>query len=155
MDETTDTVKDALARRYVFVDCDNCGNTTYADPPMGVRLPLTDEDHEMSISDKAYVMVDNGLCLDLSGHYGGFTDDMGGGEQARVILCHDCSAKIARLLPGVFKRGRGYHSMNSFEKEIYDGKSCCEFAWTTVSDAAPGEYLVGDGYGGWRLRSEN
>jgi hypothetical protein len=150
MDETTN---DTLARRYLFVECDGCGNTAYADPPMGMRLPLTEEDHQMTIDETMYVMVDNGLCLDLSGHYGGFTDEAHGGAQGRVILCHNCSVKIARLLPGVFRRGDGYHSMTDMQRYIHNGGSCCEFAWTTEG-ATEGEYLVGDGCGGWTTRSE-
>ena len=88
-----------------------------------------------------YVAVSQGFCLDLTGHYGGFTDDLEGSSLSRVILCHDCSLSLARALPGIFKPGSGHHSM--FYDEAHT--SCCEFGWTSVES----QVLVGDRKGNW------
>lgn len=106
--------------KYPTRECRNCGEQTPCDV-YNETLPH------------------NGFCLDLTGHYGGFTDDVEG-EFSKVLLCHDCSLLLARALPGVFGKG-GYHSMLSDETE----KSCCEFAWSTIDDKTH----VGDGKGNW------
>lgn len=150
MHKPTDAEKQAyykaIRERYLFVECDNCGEATPCEPGPSATLPLTDEDHEISIPSDRYVQVENGFCLDLSGHYAGFTDDMFGEELSRVVLCHDCSLAVARALPGIFKKGSGHHSMTT-QAEILHHGSCCEFAWRISDDKSC--TLIGDGDGGW------
>lgn len=124
--------------KYQITECDNCGGDCV------IYDLMADENN--AVAPHQYVPVDRGFCLDLSGHYGGFTDDMEGLNSARVILCHDCSLAVARALPGIFTSGTGHHSMFADEEHT----SCCEFAWRTERSSS-GECLtyVGDGAGGW------
>lgn len=94
------------------------------------------------------VHVQSGWCLDLTGGYGMFNDDIGapGFSTNYVTLCHDCCLKVARALPGIFTTRRGMHSMTDDEKEKTGGKSCCEFAWSTDEHGCS---VIGDGHGGW------
>ena len=94
-----------------------------------------------------YLMIESGMCLDLTGHYGGFNDSFGDDEMSiPSSLCHDCSVQVARVLPGIFKKYSGYHpTVNR------DGSSCCEYSWKESDD--PADHWVGDGSGGWHLAS--
>ena len=128
--------------RYPVAECDNCGEgCAYESMEAHKLLTQGVSFDELTISDGEYVAVQSGFCLDLSGHYGGFADDMPGGKLARVILCHDCALAVARALPGIFKRGEGHHSM--FYDEAHT--SCCEFGWTSIES----QVYVGDRKGGW------
>ena len=119
--------------------CSNCGEQTPCD------------DGAMTVNGEKPLLPHNGFCLDLTGHYGGFTDDIDG-TLAFVVLCHDCSLAVARVLPGVFKKTTGWHSMFSDETHT----SCCEFAWTyDATNDNEVEVMIGDGAGGWIPRSEN
>jgi hypothetical protein len=113
--------------------CDNCK----AEVP-SMQFTLDDEKRKLA---------DNGFCLDLSGYYAGFTDDISG-ETSNVIICHDCSLSVVRALPGIFPDGIGLHSM--FNND--DKTSCCEFAWKFDDNM---EVLIGDGKGGWVPREGN
>lgn len=144
----------AFERRnvYIAVDCDNCGGDAWVPGSfLGANpedFPLGDHWHETSVTSGKHLPIDNGFCLDLSGHYGGFTDSIEG-RLENVILCHDCSVAVARALPGIFSKNTGHHSMNSYEEAERNGASCCEFAWSTD---ASGCVVVGDGNGGWIQR---
>lgn len=116
---------------YTWTECDNCG----AD----VRFFGEAQAEDSTIPSGKYISVDSGWCLDFSGHYAGFTDAMNDDAMRQVTLCHGCSLAVARLLPGVFKKYRGWHP--SEDKEI----SCCEFGWKHDND----ELFVGDGNGSW------
>lgn len=122
--------------RYATTACSNCGEQTPCD------------NGAQTASGENLILPHNGFCLNLTGHYGGFTDDVEG-KLAFVVLCHDCSLRIARALPGVFNGG-GCHSMFSDETE----KSCCEFAWTFDKDEEQ-SVLHGDGFGGWFRPNQN
>lgn len=134
---------------YVIVSCHNCdGDASVHAVALGATnedFPLDESWEDMTVPSGKYLPVDTGFCLDLSGHYGGFTDDIDG-KLSKVALCHDCALAIARVLPGLFKKYSGHHSMTNAELEARDGGSCCEFAWK--SDAS-GCTCVGDGNGGW------
>lgn len=104
---------------------------------------------EVACESNNHNLPHGGFCLDLTGHYGGFTDDIEG-DFLRVVLCHDCSLAVARALPGVFEGG-GYHSMFYDEEHT----SCCEFAWSVDKSDDEGRLLIGDGKGGWVPREEN
>lgn len=137
---------------YPVTDCDNCGEATSYESLEAHKLRAAGESFDdITITEGSYVPVHNGLCLDLTGHYGGFTDSAFDSERSHrnVVLCHDCSLKVARALPGIFPKGSGLHSMFSDEEHT----SCCEFAWSLEKDTDV--TLVGDGKGGWVPREEN
>lgn len=152
----------AIKDNYPVTECDNCGGDCHIYDIVKPNDDLSFEDPsdptsylERSVDPHEYVPVERGFCLDLSGHYGGFTDAMGPSGLHRVVLCHDCSANVARALPGIFRSGRGHHSMFSDEEHT----SCCEFAWTFDPDSPPDEdgrrvVMTGDGSGGWVARPE-
>ena len=73
--------------------------------------------------ENGYFQVKDGLCLDLTGHYGGFDDDVGS-EPRWTVLCHDCSANLMKTLPNATKRalGQAHHTIRT------DGKPCCEYS---------------------------
>ena len=121
---------------YSTATCSNCENET--------RFYITDS---TSAGANEYLMIDSGMCIDLSGHYGGFNDSFGDEEMSQPsVLCHDCSLALARVLPGIFKKYSGYHPTTRA-----DGQSCCEFSWKEADD--PLDHWVGDGRGGWHLAS--
>lgn len=128
----------------VVSDCDNCG----AD--IQVLTSGASDEEERTLT--GHVQVRSGWCLNLTGGYGMFNDDVSIVESVvevptdNVALCHDCSLKIARALPGVFSSRNGLHSMTADEKEKLGGKSCCEFAWEINEN---GDEVIGDGWGGW------
>ena len=108
-----------------------------------------------------YFMVDNGLCLDVAGHYGGFVDTPGypgtaGGRYA--FLCHDCSVRLADALPGVFAGDRGCgHPVNSGT-----APPCCPYSWSTAEVSDPEnpnkvwETLIPrEDLSGWQLRESD
>ncbi len=142
----------ATRDKYPVTDCDNCGEAVIYENLEAHKLFAAGESvDDITIPEESFVPVHNGFCLDLSGHYGGFTDSLFdlGKTNRNVILCHDCSLKIARALPGIFPKGKGLHSMFWDEEHT----SCCEFAWTSEKDTDV--TLVGDGKGGWVPREEN
>ena len=145
-----DVTYEDMLERYAVVTCDNCDGETFAtaldDDGMPAKLPLGPEWREKTMPHGRYISVDNGFCLDLTGHYGGFTDDMHG-DQYRVVLCHDCALAVARALPGIFQRFRGHHSMTAYDSQQRGEKSCCEFSWKINPQTK--EVLIGDGNGGW------
>ncbi len=134
---------------YVIVSCHNCeGDTAVHAHALGATnedFPLDESWEDMTIPSGKYIPADNGFCLDLTGHYGGFTDNIDG-DLSNVVLCHDCALAVARVLSGIFKKHDGHHSMTNSEFEARNGGSCCEFAWK--SDLNGGTY-TGDGNGGW------
>jgi hypothetical protein len=138
---------------HVIVSCHNCeGDTAVHASALGATnedFPLDESWEDMTIPPGKYLPADNGFCLDLTGHYGGFTDDING-DLSNVVLCHDCALAVARVLPGVFKKHYGHHSMRNSELKTRNDESCCEFAWK--SDANRGIY-IGDGNGGWIKRT--
>lgn len=78
-------------------------------------------------SETGYFQVDRGLCLDLTGHYGGFNDDiraMFGDEPRYAILCHDCSLRVFQALPNFTKNGLGMNHPAEF-----GGGACCEYGY--------------------------
>lgn len=134
----------AVRDKYPVTECDNCGADCVFDSIEAHKLLSEGRSYdELVVRETDYVAVNNGFCLDLTGHYSGFTDDMGG-KLSHVVLCHDCSLAVARALPGIFKPSSGHHSM--FYDEAHT--SCCEFAWSI--DHKTKEILVGDGEGGWK-----
>lgn len=134
---------------YVVVSCHNCdGDAAVHANSLGATnkdFPLDESWEDMTIPAGKFLPVDTGFCLDLTGHYGGFTDDING-DLSNVVLCHECALAIARVLPGIFKKHSGHHSMTASELEAHGGGSCCEFAWRSDGN---GGTLVGDGNGGW------
>ena len=122
---------------FLVVECDGCGEDALVPN-------YKNEDQEKSFEPHEYVQVDRGFCLDFSGHYGGFTDDMEG-ARGRAVLCHDCCVKLARLFPKIFPPESGFHSIHYKILEETNHQSCCEFAWMTLA----GETWYGDGSGGW------
>lgn len=134
----------AVKDNYPNTECSNCGGDCTYDSLEAHRLLVADLPiDELTINEFDYVAVNNGWCLDLTGHYGGFTDDLDH-KLLRVTLCHDCCLAVARALPGVFDpRKGGSHSM--FYDEAHT--SCCEFAWGTDEN---GDITRGDGEGGWK-----
>lgn len=127
---------------YLTIECDGCGENAYVPN-------YKNEDKEKAITAGEFQQIDNGWCLDFTGGYGMFTDDMGGKEHPHVSMCHDCCVKLARLFPRIFRPG-GYHSIDYRQLKDTDGASCCEFAWRLIDD----EVHVGDGKGGWIKKSE-
>jgi hypothetical protein len=127
---------------YLTIECDGCGENTYVPN-------YKNEDKEKSISAGEFQQIDNGWCLDFTGGYGMFTDDISGNRHKHVSLCHDCCVKIAQLFPRIFETS-GYHSVDYRQLRDTDNRSCCEYAWTSIDD----ELYVGDGKGGWKKRSE-
>ena len=120
-----------IRNQYLLNVCRNCGEQT-------------------PVNTYNEYLPHNGFCLDLTGHYGGFTDDVEN-TLSRVVLCHDCSLLLARALPGVFN-GTSYHSM-FFDEE---STSCCEFAWKSdEEDKENKAVLNGDGFGDWYRSNEN
>jgi hypothetical protein len=130
--------------RYPKTRCDECGNETIVEDPGYV------EEVETDLPRDTYAQVSNGMCLDLSGGHGMFTDEIFDkpGRQY-TVLCHDCFLKVARALPNLFQAGNCYHSQFSDDDEI----SCCEFSWklpgAKSADEDDERILVGDGAGGW------
>lgn len=128
-----------------MTECDNCGADCNFISNEARKLNIAGKPvDDVTIGESDYVQVVQGFCLDLSGHYGGFTDFyLGGGNLRRAVLCHDCCVAVARALPGLFKPNTGHHSM------FYDvgDNSCCEFSWRF--DPETGDSMVGDGKGGW------
>ena len=98
---------------------------------------------QFSHDSKKRKLADNGFCLDFSGYYAGFSDDIYR-STSDTILCHDCSLTIVRALPGIFPAGTPLHSM--FVYEDSDQSSCCEFAWKFGENM---DVLIGDGKGDW------
>lgn len=147
--ETTDQLQKQRERTYVAVACHNCdGNAWVHALSFGATsedYPLKPHWQEMTIPNGKYLPVDNGFCLDLTGHYDGFTDDISG-DLSHVVLCHDCSVALARALPGVFGSNIGHHGIWTPEFVANGGASCCEFASYTDDN---GCHLIGDGNGGW------
>jgi len=137
---------------YPVTDCDNCGGAVSYESFEAHKLRNEGASFDdITIPEGAYVPVHTGFCLDLSGHYGGFTDSVFDYDKSNrnVILCHDCALKIVRALPGIFPQGSALHSMFADESHT----SCCEFAWALEKDTDV--TLVGDGKGGWVPRKEN
>ena len=130
--------------RYPKTRCDECGNETVVEDPSYV------EEVETDLPRETYAQVSNGMCLDLSGGHGMFTDEIFDkpGRQY-TVLCHDCFVKVARVLPNIFPAGIGHHTQFSDE----DDTSCCEYAWRLVDFKTPNDddeqILVGDGNGRW------
>ena len=122
---------------YLTSECDGCGEDLQVES-------LNVKDPEQTLS--GYVQVERGWCLDLTGHYGGFTDDMEESRLRHVSLCHACCLKIARMLPNLFTEKNGNHSMDYRLLQENNNSSCCEFAWG-IDDH--GCTVVGDGAGGW------
>lgn len=120
-------------------ECDNCGGDLRI-----FNFANLDEDATVT----GFQQVESGMCLDLTGGYGEFLDEVleAGSEFKHVMLCHDCSLLIARALPGVFKSQSMCHSMSATELDKTGGKSCCEFAWNTNGD---GCVYAGTADGGW------
>jgi hypothetical protein len=87
-----------------------------------------------------YFQGESGLCLDLTGHYGGFFDKLGDDMQ-HVVLCHDCSLGLARALPGIFKSSIGQAHPAPREADEVDGRNppCCEYSWTLVKIRIAGD----------------
>jgi hypothetical protein len=132
--------------RYPKTRCDECGSTVYVHDEKYV------EEVDIDLPRETHAQVVNGMCLDLSGGYGMFTDEIFDTRGRRhTVLCHDCFLKVARALPNLFPAGTGLHSLFSDERE----KSCCEFAWKMAGAKTPEEddelVVVGDGNGGWTL----
>jgi hypothetical protein len=130
--------------KYPKTRCDECGKETHVTDPKYVEEVDTDLPRE------THAQVMNGMCLDLSGGYGMFTDTMFDHPgRARTVLCHDCFLKVARALPNLFPAGSGLHAQ--FHDE--DDTSCCEYAWKMPGAKTLEEddeiILVGDGRGGW------
>lgn len=69
---------------------------------------------------------DRGMDVILGGGYGLFHDDIENRCQKIVILCHDCSLKLVRMIPK-FADEKGWHSVSYKAK---DYPLCCEYAWT-------------------------
>lgn len=140
---TTPTIRS----KYQITECDNCSGDAWIYDLTSPEPEPGEEDK--TISPKQYVPVMDGYCLDLTGHYGGFSDSIDG-ALARVILCHDCSVALARALPGIFPPGSAHHSMFADE----DDTSCCEFAWRSDPVKENDDILVGDGKGAWVPREQ-
>lgn len=129
---------------YIAVSCDNCdGDAWVHEHYISGRGEKPRSD--LTITKGQYVQTDGGLCLNLTGGYGEFCDDIRG-DLAAVVLCHDCAVAVARALPGVFSSG--HHSMSGPEIYARDGGSCCEFAWQ-IHPEIPDVTQSGDGKGGW------
>lgn len=132
-----------LMQRHVAVECSNCGGDAWIEATAfgaeAADFPLAPRWHEMTAPvGIEYMPARFGFCLDFTGHYNGFTDDIYG-DLYRTTLCHDCSVAVARALPGVFKKHTGWHPATGDE-------SCCEFCYTFGDE---GTTLYGDGNGGW------
>jgi hypothetical protein len=130
--------------KYPKTRCDECGKETHVANPKYVEEVDTDLPRE------TYAQVMNGMCLDLSGGYGMFTDTMFDHPgRSRTVLCHDCFLNVARVLPNLFPAGSGLHSQLYDEEEM----SCCEYSWKMPGAKTLEEddeiILVGDGRGGW------
>ena len=120
-------------QNYKTTSCDNCKKDV-------LYFDFTNSDDS---AEQKYYQVHNGLCLNLSGHYGGFTDDIEDSGRYRVTLCHDCCLAVARVLPNVFPQGKASHSMFHDESST----SCCEYAWDVKEN--DDQVYIGDGKGGW------
>ena len=69
------------------------------------------------------VQPEDGLVLNLSGHYGGFTDFLEE-DEAKYVLCHDCCAMLLQLFPNIGIQMKNTHP--------YEGEEpCCPWGWTT------------------------
>lgn len=69
--------------------------------------------------------IHDGLTIDISGHYNGFTDHC---DHLPFRLCHDCVVRMIEVFPAMAdKLGKGCHPC---ESEM----PCCAFAWKTVDD---------------------
>jgi hypothetical protein len=143
----------AARDKYPVTECDNCGaDCTYMSAEAMQFQSEGRSFDELALSEDAYVAVHGGYCLDLTGHYGGFTDDLERSNLSRVILCHDCALAVARVLPGIFGKSGARHSMFFDEEHT----SCCEFAWKFDKDeSGKTTSLNGDGKGGWVPNEEN
>lgn len=127
---------------YSTIECNGCGENAYVPN-------YKNENKEKSISAGEFQQIDSGWCLDFTGGYGMFADDMGGIYLPRISLCHDCCVKLAQLFPRIFRPG-GYHTIDYRQLKDTNNRSCCEYAWTSIDD----EIHVGDGKGGWIKKSE-
>lgn len=69
---------------------------------------------------------ERGLSVNLLGGYGLFHDDIDNQCVKNIILCHDCSLKLIRMIPK-FADDKGWHSV-SYRSDEYP--LCCEYSWT-------------------------
>ena len=92
--------------------CDNCD--AYMPPVF---------DGEFNRDGSVTKQRDGALHVHVAGGYGMFIDDWEEGE-LDLILCHDCSVKLADLFPVVAKwADRGHPST------VSNGVDCCKYAW--------------------------
>lgn len=107
--------------RFGFSKCDECGE----DCPSFSQSSLPE----------------HGTVLNIvsMGYYAGFTDFFPGEldeKEENFRLCHDCSVRLMKALPGLGARiGSGCHPCD-------DETPCCEWAWRTLDGAL---YTVNDG----------
>lgn len=69
---------------------------------------------------------ERGLEVSLIGGYGLFHDDIENHCEKKIVLCHDCSLKVIRMIPK-FADDKGWHSV-SYKSEDYP--LCCEYSWS-------------------------
>jgi hypothetical protein len=104
--------KDTKWRRH-YLPCDNCGTI----------MPTLDGPNDPNVvPHNDYAQIEFGLCLNISGHYGGFTDKM---VTDWLYLCHDCVAKWLTMFPQIASRFEGGHPDFRAEGDL----RCCEWSW--------------------------
>jgi hypothetical protein len=69
-----------------------------------------------------YNQISDGLCLDISGGYGEFTDSMY--SSVYLNLCHDCSVKFWDQ----FARSKNFNNNQGFHPSPSENK-CCDYSW--------------------------
>jgi len=71
------------------VPCDECGKS----------LRIMFAGNGLGPPDTAYKQVDGGLCLNMVGHYGGYTDARFYVDDPWMVLCDDCCDCLVEMFP--------------------------------------------------------
>lgn len=105
---------DELMERLSKPDCDECGEL----------IPLVFPDIR-AMQNEFNLQVENGLLINLSGHYNGFTDTVFEDDfNDLLVLCHDCCVKLFEAFPKATERwNKGW--LHPSPDEL-----CCRWGWT-------------------------
>ncbi|RLD00185.1 MAG: hypothetical protein DRI65_16620 [Chloroflexota bacterium] len=122
-----------LLKRYGLnaysTECDECGEQMPLDKWFVDALAKkTDEELE----DSHFLQVVDGMCINMDGYYGGFTDMMAGFKTPTTspywALCHDCCVKLYEAFPNCAARSKPGHPYET------PGEPCCKWGWTFRHD---------------------
>lgn len=108
-------------------ECDECGKLMPLD-----RGFVDSLQSDIDLARSHFLQVEDGLCIDMDGYYGGFTDMMTGfsnpPKNPYWALCHDCCVRLFEAFPNCAARDKPGHPYET------PGEPCCRWGWTFIQD---------------------